>query len=184
VVTMTADQIAGSDTSPVRQVGGGLLAPTLLAEMFCGAEFVGQVVDDSGQVLSQGRSKRYFTDEQLLALIARDGGCVDCGAHYSMCDAHHIIPWESPARGPTDIDNGVLVCGDCHHRVHEHDLVLIRDPTSGTWSTRPARPHEIAPKRTAPDTTRTTAQRNSTSDKRSERGRAKLHERRRTGALW
>ncbi len=182
VVTMSADQMTGSDPSPVRQVASGLLAPTLLAEMFCGSELVGQVVDGSGQVLWQGRTKRYFTDEQLVALIARDHGCVQCGAHYSTCDAHHIIPWESPARGPTDIENGALLCSDCHHRVHEHELVLMRDPTSGTWSTRPARPHEIAPKRSAPDTTRTIAQ--SASDNRSERGRPKLHERRRTGALW
>ncbi|NNK92212.1 MAG: HNH endonuclease [Acidimicrobiia bacterium] len=80
-------------------------------------------------------------------MIARDQGCALCRAHYSLCEAHHIIPWESPARGPTDIDNGALVCTDCHHWLHEHDLILVRDPNTGTWTTRPAQPHEIVPKR-------------------------------------
>ena len=187
VVTMTADQATGVDLSPVRQVGGGLLAPSVLAAMFCGADLVGEVVDPSGQVLWQGHTKRSFTDEQVLALIARDQGCVLCRAHYSMCDAHHIIPTESPARGPTDIDNGALLCSDCHHRVHAHELTLVRDPDTGTWTTRPALPQEIAPKRTTDDRVdeppgRARAER-SKGPKRGEH-KPRLHERPRTGALW
>ena len=144
---MTVEQATGVDPTPIRQVGGGLLAPTLLDELFCGAELVGMVVDSSGQPLWLGRSTRYFSHAQWLALIARDGGCADCGAHYSLCHAHHIIAWEAPARGPTDIDNAVLLCTDCHQRTHEHDRIWERNPTSGTWTTRPAQPHERAPKR-------------------------------------
>ncbi len=147
VVTMTAEQASGIDPTPIKQVGGGLLAPSVLEELFCGAELVGLVTDHSGMPLWMGHTSRLFTHAQWLALIARDGGCVQCGAHYSLCEAHHIVPWEAPARGPTNIDNGALVCTDCHHWLHDHELILVRDPNTGTWTTRTARPDEIAPKR-------------------------------------
>jgi 5-methylcytosine-specific restriction protein A len=31
---------------------------------------------------------------------------------------HHIRWWERD-RGPTDLDNGVLLCTGCHHRIHD-----------------------------------------------------------------
>ena len=182
VVTMTLDQALGLDLSPVRQVGGGLVPPSILAELLCDADLVGLVNDRHGLPLWMGRTTRYFTKEQVLALIARDGGCAVCRAHYSRCQAHHIIPWEAPARGPTDIDNGVMVCTDCHHWLHEHDLILVRDPDTGTWSTRPAQPHERAPKR-RPAQPPEPEQGNNRRG-RSERGRPQPHERPRTGALF
>ena len=182
VVTMSVEQATGADSSPVRQVGGGLLAPSVLEELFCGAELVGLVTDRSGLPLWLGRRSREFSHAQWLALIARDGGCVRCGAHYSECHAHHIVAWNSPARGPTDIDNGVLLCTDCHQFVHEHDLILVRHPKTGAWSTRPARSREKPPKR--PSAERSGGRRQPERSERSERGRPKLHERHRTGALF
>ena len=194
VVTMTVDQATGVDPTPVRQVGGGLLAPTVLEELFCGAELVGLVTDHSGMPLWMGRTSRWFSHAQWLALIARDGGCGHCGAHYSLCEAHHIIAWEAPARGPTDIDNAVLVCGDCHHWIHDHDLILVRDPDAGTWTTRPARPHERAPKRRTPadpahltDPDRHDQPDNRAANRggpRPEHRQPRLHEHPRTGTLW
>ena len=182
VVTMTVEQATGVDPTPIRQVGGGLLAPTLLDELFCGADLVGMVVDGSGQPLWLGRSTRFFSHAQWLALIARDGGCADCGVHYSLCHAHHIVAWEAPARGPTDIDNAVLLCTDCHQRTHEHDRIWDRNPTSGTWTTRPATPNEQTPRRIperGPDPALPDSQRPP-----RERARPRLHERPRSGALW
>ena len=149
VVTMTVEQATGVDPTPIRQVGGGLLAPTLLDELFCGADLVGMVVDGSGQPLWLGRSTRFFSHAQWLALIARDGGCADCGVHYSLCHAHHIVAWEAPARGPTDIDNAVLLCTDCHQRTHEHDRIWVRNPTSGSWTNPPPPPPQKAPQHRA-----------------------------------
>ncbi len=178
VVTMTVEQATGADPSPVRQVGGTLLAPTVLEELFCGAELVGLVTDSSGLPLWLGRRSRDFTHAQWLALIARDEGCVRCGAHYSECHAHHIVAWNSPARGPTDIDNAALLCADCHQFVHEHDLILVRDPKTGAWSTRAARPREKAPKR------RESRREPPPKSESKPRRKPNLHERRRTGALW
>ena len=181
VVTMSVEQASGVDPSPVKQVGGGLLAPSVLEELFCGAELVGLVTDRSGLPLWLGRRSREFSHAQWLALIARDEGCVRCGAHYSECHAHHIVAWNSPARGPTDIDNGALLCTDCHQFVHEHDLILVRDPKTGRWSTRPAKPNERAPKR--PSGKRSGGR--PAPDRRSTRSKKPgLRDRPRTGALW
>ena len=133
VVSMTVDQATGDDESPARQIGGATLAPSVLERRLCNADFVGQIYDQAGELLWQGQNVRYFTDAQILGLIARDKGCVNCGAHYAACEAHHLIPWNSPARGPTDIDNGALVCSDCHHRIHDHNLILYRDSKTGKW---------------------------------------------------
>ncbi len=97
---------------------------------------------------------------------------------------HHIVAWNSPARGPTDIDNAALLCTDCHQFVHEHDLILVRDPKTGTWSTRKAKPNEKAPKRR--ESRRAPSPRSGRSPESESKPRRKpsLHERRRTGALW
>jgi hypothetical protein len=183
---MTADQALGFDPTPVSQTGGGLLAPSVLEELFCGADIVGLVTDLSGLPLWLGRTTRYFTKEQVLALIARDGGCALCRAHYSQCEAHHVIPWEAPARGPTDIDNGAMVCTDCHHWLHDHNLILERDPNTGTWTTRPAQPRETAPKR-KPQADQAHPHPRTNGNQRGprpEQGRPKPHQRVRTSALF
>ena len=81
----------------------------------CQGRVVPSIFDTRGQPLWVGMSKRLATRAQRLALIARDRGCVGCGADPAWCQAHHIVPWE--ADGPTDIDNLVLLCSRCHHQV-------------------------------------------------------------------
>src|SRR5436190_12819001 len=68
-----------------------------------------------------GRRARYFTAAQRTALAVRDGGCVwpGCNAPPSWCHAHHVIPWLTG--GPTDVDNGVLLCAFHHHLLHDGD---------------------------------------------------------------
>jgi hypothetical protein len=68
--------------------------------------------------------ERYFTPAQRRALAVRDGGCVGpgCTAPPSWCHAHHVIEWEHG--GPTDIDNGALLCAFHHHRLHSGGFQL------------------------------------------------------------
>jgi hypothetical protein len=56
-------------------------------------------------------------------LRVRDGGCVNCGAPPGWCDAHHIDFWARDD-GPTDIDNGVLLCGECHRLIHRNAFAM------------------------------------------------------------
>lgn len=64
---------------------------------------------------------RYFTEEQKVHIWWRqnNGNCGHCGektnadAHY-----HHILMWKDG--GASTIDNGVLLCYDCHKNVHNN----------------------------------------------------------------
>ena len=126
-------------------IGTGRL-PTAVAEYYrCISDHAAQLVSDIGEVLWQGRSKRNVTRGQWLALVVRDGGCVLCTAGHTTCEAHHLVPWNAPAKGETNIDELALVCTDCHHRIHDNRLTLYFDVKRQKWRLRAARPDEIPP---------------------------------------
>ena len=144
-VNVTLDQLTGKDPSPILTSNGKPLPRSVFNELFCGAEIIGHIFSGDGELLWQSRKKRLATTAQINGLIARDGGCVQCGAHHNMCVAHHLLPWHAPGQGKTDIDNLALLCGDCHTRVHQRKLTLFYDRETLTWNTRPATPNEIPP---------------------------------------
>lgn len=87
------------------------------------------VCGGKGEVLDLGRDTRLFTKAQRLALAERDGGCAhpDCHRPISYTQAHHIRWWKRHA-GPTDLDNGVLLCAYHHHLLHDDGWgIFIRD---------------------------------------------------------
>ncbi|MEO5921205.1 MAG: DUF222 domain-containing protein, partial [Pseudolysinimonas sp.] len=94
------------------------ISAALAAEVGCDAGITLIGIGDKGQPLWLGRRERYFTAAQRRALATRDGGCVwpGCNAPPSWCHAHHVIPWTQD--GPTDVDNGVLLCAFHHHLLH------------------------------------------------------------------
>jgi hypothetical protein len=83
------------------------------------------LLGDNGEVLYLGRRRRLFSPLQLAAMAARDGGCVNCGAPPGASDGHHVVSWKDG--GKTDIDNGVLLCRNCHTMIHAsgHRLRMI-----------------------------------------------------------
>jgi len=89
---------------------------------------------ESGQVLDLGRERRLFTPAQRLALAARDGGCLHCGAPPSMTEAHHITPYSEGGR--TDIADGVLLCRFAHMLLHNNGWRVTRDD-DGYWFVPP-----------------------------------------------
>lgn len=101
----------------------------------CVSDLFGLVLDASGEPLWHGRRKRRATDAQLRALKVRDGGCVICSARPAMCEAHHVVHWDGPGKGGTDIDNLALLCRYHHHRLHDDRLTLCRTP-DGRWEMR------------------------------------------------
>jgi Domain of unknown function (DUF222) len=87
------------------------------------------VCGGKGEVLDLGRDKRLFTKAQRLALAERDGGCAhpDCNRPIAFTQAHHIR-WWTRHTGPTDLDNGVLLCSYHHHLLHDDGWgIFIRD---------------------------------------------------------
>ena len=115
-----------------------------------------------------GRSQRKVSPRHRKRLVARDGGCIGCGASHKICEVHHDKHWAHG--GETTLDNTCLLCWRCHHiRVHLHGEEITRHPNgrrtlappttrNGHGASRPPphnhdrpRPHEvIAP--TRPDT--------------------------------
>ena len=144
-VKATVDQLAGDDLSPFTSADGKPLPQSLVEELMQNANWVGQVFSTQGELLWQGRKTRFATPAQINGLISRDGGCVECGAHHSKCVAHHLVPYEAPRKGATNINNLVLLCGDCHTRLHRNKQTMFFDFDTQTWRTRTATPDEIPP---------------------------------------
>ena len=93
------------------------MPPEVLQRIACDAQLTG-LIFSNGKPLRHGPTVRTATTKQWRALIARDGGCIGCGAEPSRCQAHHIVPYARLRR--TDIENLVLVCWRCHHNIHDH----------------------------------------------------------------
>ena len=98
-----------------------------------------------------GSTVRCFTAKQRAAIAARDGGCIipGCTVPARWSEVHHVIPWQQ--NGPTNIDNGVLLCWFHHHTINTSGWKIrmingrpqVRGPLlwdpSQTW--RPAHSH-------------------------------------------
>ena len=84
------------------------------------------IFDKQLRPLDVGRAKRQYTRKQRIAMAVRDGGCLMCGRPPSWTEAHHIKHWVRD-RGPTNIDDGVLLCRGCHRRVHREGWEFVLD---------------------------------------------------------
>ncbi len=115
---LTGDDPAGRCEIP----GTGPVPPEVLQRIACDAQLTGLLFSD-GKPLRHGATVRTATTAQWRMLIARDRGCVGCGAEPGQCQAHHIVPYARLRR--TDIENLVLVCWRCHHNIHDHHWRVV-----------------------------------------------------------
>ena len=97
---------------------GERLPRSVLEELACNAKFTGIVYGRRGRPIWRAHSVRRATDAQRQMLIARYGGCFACGARPDVCDAHHVKPVSEG--GVTSLDNMVLACWRCHHKIHHY----------------------------------------------------------------
>jgi hypothetical protein len=91
------------------------------------------VLTETGAFLRLGRSKRAFSRRQRRAMAARDGGeCIIPGCHVPAyrTEAHHVLSWFEG--GPTDVENGVLVC-PFHHDEIENGPWQVRMTDGRPW---------------------------------------------------
>jgi len=105
---------------------GSRLPPAVVEELTCNARIAGLVYDRNGDALWRTRSRRSVTPTQWQALLASYGGCFHCGASPSMCQAHHITPYSKG--GATSLDNLIMVCWNCHHKIHHQNWQIHEHP--------------------------------------------------------
>ncbi len=74
-------------------------------------------VTSDGAVTGHSDTRRRYSENQRLAILARDRGCTlpACERPAAWSQIHHITPWADG--GPTSID-AALICGH-HHRTFE-----------------------------------------------------------------
>ena len=128
------DLLSGNGIAEI--TGTGPIPASAADRLSCNAEVSIVLFDTELKPVYEAVLSRAPTAAQRRALIARDGGCIGCGAPPSECEAHHIIPWKRG--GPTRIDNLVLVCWSCHDKIHDHNWQVVK--RKGRYRLRPPDP--------------------------------------------
>jgi hypothetical protein len=106
---------------------GAVLAPSEARRLACDAGIFPMVLSGSSLVLDIGRASRQWPAGIRRAIVARDRGCVfpGCDRPPSLTRVHHRRHWGTG--GPTNVDNGALLCEHHHRVVHRHGWAVILD---------------------------------------------------------
>jgi len=100
----------------------------------CNAGIIPAVLDADSLPLDLGRSRRLHNRSQRRAysLIHDTCAVAGCTRPFAWCEIlHHRIPWANG--GPTDLDNGLPLCGWHHRRAHDTRFDLRQRP-NGDWA--------------------------------------------------
>ncbi len=100
----------------------------------CNAGLVPAVLDGESTPLDLGRSRRLHTRTQRRALSLLHDSCAVAGCQrpFAWCEIHHHrLAWGHG--GPTDLANGLPLCGHHHRRAHDTRFDLRRRP-DGEWA--------------------------------------------------
>ncbi|REJ03936.1 HNH endonuclease [Microbacterium bovistercoris] len=123
------------------------ISVSAVRRMAAGGGIIPCVLGSEGEILDWGRERRLFTRAQKLALAERDGGCAMCDLPPCMTKVHHLRWWQRDA-GPTDLDNGILLCESCHHRIHDNGWEIRIDGTGTSARVWFLPPPHVDPSRT------------------------------------
>ncbi|GHJ61340.1 hypothetical protein NOK12_38580 [Nocardioides sp. OK12] len=118
VVTMSLESLQDGLAAATLDTGARLSAATA-RRLACEAGVIPVVLGGDGQPLDVGRTQRFFTVPQRVALGVRDRGCTahGCDAPPAMCHAHHEDFWSH--EGHTATRRGRLLCPFHHRRIHD-----------------------------------------------------------------
>ena len=134
LVIADLDVIEGQLSNP-RLVNGNPIPITELRDLALDANVLPAIFDVKTQDMWLGRSRRIASDAQRMALMARDEHCIGCEANPLWCRVHHIVWWSKG--GPTDLDNLVLVCDRCHHKIHDQGWQVRQDRVTKKYYLKP-----------------------------------------------
>ena len=121
-----------------RLADGTAIAMSELRRLARDADILPGIFDAKTQNMWLGRQRRTASEAQRVALIARDQGCIGCGANPLWCRSHHIIWWSK--NGPTDFDNLLLVCDGCHQKIHKLGWQVHQHPDTHKFHLKPPNP--------------------------------------------
>jgi hypothetical protein len=119
--------------------GGWPLSPLTVQTLACDAEIVPVLLDSTGNPLDVGRTRYPFPPKIRRAIEIRDKHCTfgNCRVPPQWCDVHHLTPFSQG--GKTSAENGTILCGPDHRRVHAagwtgeltNGHIRWRQPTTG-----------------------------------------------------
>ncbi|MDE0492900.1 MAG: HNH endonuclease [Acidimicrobiaceae bacterium] len=143
IIAVTASVVDGTDPGGSCEIiGVGPVPASVLDSISPDDRLVGAIFGGNGQPLWLGRMERLANLAQYVAVALRDRGCVLCRAPMHRCRLHHVDEWDLD-EGPTDIENLVALCGNCHwwlHRTRRRVVRKIDVYGTITWSTVLRRP--------------------------------------------
>ena len=138
IVLADYDQVHDEITN-TRLADGTRLTEAETLAAACDAKILPGIFNKHTANVALGRSQRKVPPWLRKQLIARDGGCIGCGAHHQICEVHHLKHWKHG--GETTLDNTCLLCWRCHHvRVHQNGEEITRHPGGTLTLAPPANP--------------------------------------------
>jgi hypothetical protein len=135
VVTMSYETLVGGLRVACTDTGEYLSAGQA-RRLACEAGIIPVVLGGRSEVLDVGRTRRFYTRAQRVALGLRDGGCTvqGCVVPAAKCHAHHDAPWVYG--GATSLANGRLLCPRHHTLIHSPDYQTRIGPNNKITLTR------------------------------------------------
>jgi len=132
VVSVPVEPLRGEPGAPGGDLRwSGPVVGELVRRLFCDAVCTEVTVGPAGEPLAVGDPVRTIPPRLRYRLNARDGRCrfTDCTRPPEWCEAHHIRPRER--RGPTLLENLVLLCHFHHTCCHEGGWTIRRVSETG-----------------------------------------------------
>ena len=145
-VTMTYENLIGTDDTPAERPDGSPVPAAVARKMACQSGIVPIVLGGDSVPLDWGRARRFASPQQGEALRLQYDTCTlfGCTANVEWCDAHHIAPFEPD--GLTNLANLTPACDHCHDLVHRPGWGVEKDkagvvtswaPDGQTWVHHP-----------------------------------------------
>jgi Domain of unknown function (DUF222)/HNH endonuclease len=115
----------------------GVLLPDWASDAYVCDCVMHRVIRSASAVLDYGIAERTPPRDLFRAVAARDRGCRFPGCHRKVAftQAHHILYWED--KGPTRIENLLLLCSYHHHLIHRQQWHIRLDPNADAHFTTP-----------------------------------------------
>jgi len=142
VVHIEADALLNGDGGAAIE-GGCELAPETVRRLACEAS-IQVVTNQGGKSIGVGRKTRTPPPWLRRLAVKRDGFCRFPGCERRRhLHTHHIRHW-TPHKGPTELDNLLMLCTHHHRLVHEGGWDIRGKPDRELVFVRPdGRDHEV-----------------------------------------